>query len=284
MGDVFFSRRRPLSIAVMAFIFCTGFGGLEQVFAPKAELWPRWQAHNAANITAIDHRAWSGLLQRYIKRGRDEINYFKYGAVTAEDKQQLDRYIGSLTAIAISKHNCREQLAYWINLYNALTVKLILWRYPVQSILDIDISPGFLADGPWDKKLVDIEGVAVSLNDIEHRILRPIWRDNRVHYAVNCASIGCPNLQNQAFTGGNVESLLTLGAQQYINSARGVAVKDEEVTISKIYNWFQSDFGRTEQEVLSHLSKYAKPKLKKQLQAIGEVSDFTYDWKLNEIK
>ena len=103
-----------------------------------------------------------------------------------------------------------EQLAYWINLYNALTVKVILDHYPVKSILDIDISPGWFSIGPWGKKLVAVEGVEISLDDIEHRILRPIWRDPRIHYALNCAAVGCPNLLREAFTGATAEVLLAV--------------------------------------------------------------------------
>ena len=279
-----YCKMRSILIALVVFFACAGFGGLEQLFAPKAELWPRWQTHDAKSTATIDHHAWGELLKRYIKPGNGGINFFKYGAVTADDKQILGQYIDTLMKTAISTYNRNVQLAYWINLYNALTVKVVLDHYPVKSILDIDISPGFLADGPWDKKLITVEGEALSLNDIEHRILRPIWRDSRIHYAVNCASIGCPNLQMEAFTGANVERLLTLGAVQYINSSRGVDIKGEEVVISKIYNWFQSDFGDTEQKVINHLLKYAKPKLKQRLKTIGEVSDFAYDWSLNEAR
>ena len=278
--NVFYRARSCLAILVVV-IICAGFGGLEQLFAPKAELWPRWQAHNAASNAVIDHHAWGEILKRYIRPGPAGINLFGYGSVTKSDKKKLKNYIATLTKIVVGEHNRREQRAYWINLYNALTVNIVLDYYPVKSILDIDISPGFLADGPWDKKLVNIEGTPVSLNDIEHRILRPIWHDSRIHYAVNCASIGCPNLQNKAYTGANTESLLDLGARQYINSSRGVAIKGDAVVVSKIYNWFQADFGETEQDVLRHLLKYARPQLKGQLQKIGEISDFTYDWNLN---
>jgi hypothetical protein len=270
------------SFAFATFIFCVGFVG-QAIAAPKAVLWPHWQTHDANNTHMIDHSAWDRLIKRNIMSGPNGINLFQYRAVTNADKEKLRRYIIALSKKPISQFNRREQLAYWVNIYNALTVQVILRHYPVESIRDINISPGLFTGGPWGKKLVTVEGKKISLDDIEHRILRPIWRDARIHYAVNCASIGCPNLQDKAYTAANAENLLTLGAQQYINSPRGVIIKDGEIIISKIYDWFQTDFGGTEQKVIAHLLKYAKPKLKKHLKMIGEISNFTYDWALNGV-
>ncbi len=135
--------------------------------------------------------------------------------------------------------------------YNALTVKVILDNYPVKSIRDIDISPGLLNDGPWDAKLLTIEGKEVSLNDIEHRILRPIFLDNRIHYAVNCASSGCPNLQPEAFTVENTEELLDRGAREYIAHERGVKISKNRLVVSGRL-WLQRERGyRTPAHVCS---------------------------------
>jgi hypothetical protein len=269
-------------LAVAAFILATGFGSGERLFAPGADLWPRWQAHDAASRATIDHGAWDVLLRRYVRGGEDGLNLFAYGAVSPADRGALAAYIDGLSRIPISRHNRAEQLAYWINLYNALTVRVVLDHYPVKSIRDIDISPGFFADGPWGKKLATVEGEAVSLNDIEHRILRPIWRDPRLHYAVNCASIGCPNLRTRAWTAATVEATLEQAATDYVNSPRGVSVRDGTVTISKIYDWFHEDFGGTDAGVLNHLLKYASPAMRQRLAAIGAIHDVTYDWRLND--
>src|SRR5262249_41077384 len=150
------------------------------------------RANDPASTAHIDHCAWSAFLQKYLVVG--EINRLRYASVTAEDRQHLGSYVDGLGSLPISRYDRREQLAYWINLYNALTVRLVLDHYPVHSIRDIDISPGFLASGPWDKDLIAVEGERLSLNDIEHRILRPIWNDARLHYVLNCAALGCPNL------------------------------------------------------------------------------------------
>ncbi|HLN86070.1 MAG TPA: DUF547 domain-containing protein, partial [Candidatus Limnocylindrales bacterium] len=169
--------------------------------APKAELWPRWQKHDPASQQKIDHGAWDRFLKQYVVVPHPSgINRVRYQAVNPDDQKALKSYLQTLQAQAISNYNRNEQKAYWINLYNALTVDLIISRFPVESIRDINISPGLLVRGPWGAKLLTIEGEKLSLDDIEHRILRSIWRDQRVHYALNWASLGSPNLQPVAYT------------------------------------------------------------------------------------
>ncbi len=136
--------------------------------------------------------------------------------------------------------------------------------------------------GPWGKKLVAVEGETLSLDDIEHRILRPIWRDPRIHYGVNCASIGCPNLIATAYTAENMDSLLTENARAYVNHPRGAVVEDGALTVSKIYSWFDEDFGGNEAGVIAHLRDYAGPELLARLRDIDDVADYEYDWALND--
>ena len=274
-------RSRLIFVALVAFVFCTGFGSGERLFAPSADLWERWQTHDPQSTAQIDHRTWDGFLKKYVIPGKAGITLVRYRRVTGEDRDRLAGYIAMLSALPISTYRRDEQLAYWINLYNALTVKVVLDHYPVKSIRDIDISPGFFADGPWGKKLVSVEGEPLSLNAIEHRILRPIWRDNRIHYAVNCASIGCPNLQTSAYTGANIEAMLDAGAVAYVNSPRGVTIDGREITVSKIYDWFIADFGHDEESVLAHIQEYAAPGLRKRLSDIGKIEGVAYDWQLN---
>lgn len=188
-----------------------------------------------------------------------------------------------MRAVEVSSLNRSEQKAFWINLYNGLTVKLILDHYPVESIRDIDLSPGIFSKGPWDAKLLKIEGQELSLNDIEHRILRPIWRDNRVHYALNCASLGCPNLQPKAFTPQNIEQMLEKSAHEYINHPRGLSFARNRLIVSSIYFWFQADFGDSEKGIIQHLKKYMSPENLKKLKALKKKrTTHKYDWNLNE--
>lgn len=253
------------------------------VAAPKSKLWPRWFAHDAASTVAVDHGEWTRLLRAYTRPSDDGVVRFDYAGLAAGDRPALDEYVVRLTEVPVTRLNRDEQLAYWINLYNALTVQVVLDHYPVSSILKINISPGFFSIGPWGRKLVSVEGEAVSLDDIEHRILRPIWRDPRIHYAVNCASIGCPNLVDTAYTADRVEALLEANAIAYVNHPRGAAVRGGVLTVSSIYDWFQEDFGASETGVLAHLRKYARPELARDLKLVIDIDGYEYDWSLNGV-
>ena len=250
--------------------------------APKSKLWPRWSAHDPASMQVIGHEDWTRLLQAYTRPSDDGVVRFDYAGLAAGDRAALDGYIARLTTVSVSGLNRGEQLAYWINLYNALTVQVVLDDYPVSSILKISISPGFFSIGPWGKKLVSIEGEEVSLDDIEHRILRPIWQDPRIHYAVNCASIGCPNLIDTAYTADRVDVLLEANAIAYVNHPRGAELRGGALPVSSIYDWFQEDFGGSETGVLAHLRKYARPELLRDLKLVFEIDSYDYDWSLNE--
>jgi len=251
--------------------------------APAADLWPRWQVNDRDSVLAVDHTPWDTLLAAYLVTGHPSgINRFRYGDVSPADREMLDSYLRGLQDIPVSSLNRNEQKAYWINLYNSLTVRVILDHYPIRSIRDIDISPGFFSSGPWDAKLLTIEGEKLSLNDMEHRILRPIFRDNRLHYALNCASLGCPNLQTVAFTAANTETLLEAGAEEYVNSPRGAEMIQGRLQVSSIYKWFREDFGGSEQGVLDHLRKYAVGDMAEQLKTYSRSLRYDYDWSLNE--
>lgn len=255
---------------------------IEAFIAPNADLWPRWQAHDSASTRTIDHRAWGGFLDAHLSTGADGTTRIAYGRVGEADRNSLTAYIEGLAALPISTYGRKAQRAYWVNLYNAVTVNLILSRYPVESILDIKISPGLLGFGPWDKKLIEVEGEMLSLNDIEHRILRPIWRDPRLHYVLNCASIGCPNLPPRPLTAANGERLLREAARIYVNHPRGARVGEGKAVVSKIYNWFSTDFGEDDQAILSHIRGHALPPLARLLDGVSGISSYEYDWALND--
>ncbi len=241
-----------------------------------------WDANVASNSKDIDHSDWQQLLNRYLVSGHASgVNRFDYQRVNSEDKNLLNSYLDQLQRLDPREYNRDIQQAYWINLYNALTVRVILDNYPVDSITGI--SEDFVSFGPWDDHAATIQGQDLSLNDIEHAILRPLWNDNRIHYAVNCASIGCPNLSVQAFTAANSEELLDQAARAYVNHERGVRFEDGELTVSSIYHWYRVDFGDSDVSLLQHLQKYADAPLRQQLEDYQGNIDHGYDWNLNEL-
>jgi hypothetical protein len=194
---------------------------VEGIAAPRSELASKhWLANDPASAERVDHAAWDRFLADYLVPGDDGVNRFAYARAKASGRALLDSYIASLEAVRVSRLERGEQRAYWINLYNAVTTRIVLDHYPVKSIRDISLGPGLFSFGPWDAKVVAVEGERLSLNDIEHGILRPIWHDPRLHYALNCASISCPSLPTTAFTAANTERLLDAGARLCQRSAR----------------------------------------------------------------
>ena len=276
--------KRLIILSLVSFVLYKTSG----IAAPKSELWPRWQTHNAENCEVIDHSAWGIILKKYLVTSQLPtessapvgINLLEYGGVSKIDYDLLKIYLTTLEGIPISSFSRPEQRAFWINLYNAATVNLILEHYPVESITNISFS--FFSFGPWDEELLTIEGEELSLNDIEHRILRPIWQDPRIHYALNCASIGCPNLQPIAFTAKNTDSLLETGASEYINHPRGAKKEGKKLWLSKIFEWYQDDYGGNEAGVLIHIQKYAKENLSNSLYEDELEIEYHYDWRLNK--
>ncbi len=238
----------------------------------------------AAAETALD-----GLLARHLRRGADGVMRVAYAAwkASAADMAALEGWIAEAAARRPSAMPPAEAFAHWANLYNALTLRVVLERYPVRSIRDIR-SAGVPFDprgwiGPWRTRLVTVEGRPLSLDDIEHGIMRPTFRDPRVHYAVNCASIGCPDLPPRAWRAASLERDLDAAAAAFVNHPRGVAVQpDGGLRVSSIYHWFREDFGASEEGLRAHLRRHAAPGLAARLAAGARVADHAYDWALND--
>ncbi|HAS6066816.1 TPA: DUF547 domain-containing protein [Vibrio vulnificus] len=240
--------------------------------APKSDLWPYWQPSDEQSTIKVSHQAWQTLLDRYLIR-QGENTLFRYAQVSTQDHQALKQYLATLAKQNPLTLNRAEQYAYWVNLYNAITVDLILDNYPLKSITKLG---GLFSFGPWNEEVITINSKPLTLNDIEHRILRPIWNDPRTHYAVNCASLGCPNLQPQAFTADNTPALLDAAAKEFINSAKGVSRQDNKAQLSSIYDWFADDFGG-KAGLFSHIGRYAP-----QYQDFSGQIEYDYDWNLNQ--
>ena len=256
--------------------------------AASAKLIPEWNASDENNVAHVDHGAWQEILNDYLREHDSGVNRFDYAALkeNAGDTAKLATYLASLQSLDPRDYSRAEQKAYWINFYNALTVKVVADAYPVDSIKDISKSLlgklGRIFGGPWDDVHAKVAGLDLTLNNIEHGILRPIWKDNRIHYAVNCASYGCPNLSATAFTVENTDELLDAGARAYVNHPRGVDfVDDDFLVISSIYKWYVADFGGIEKSVIEHLVKYADKALVTRLRKFAGSVDYEYDWSLN---
>ena len=269
-----------LGLAGMAGSFVASMawaGQIEDRFTPPAA--------DAAGA-AFDHGAWTVLLQRYVRPGADGLNRVDYAAFKSGGQGELKAYLAALQVADVARLSRAEQFAFWANLYNAKTVDVVLDAYPVASIKDIRLGGGLkslVGGGPWQAQVLRVGGLALSLDDIENKILRPLFGDPRAHYAINCASVGCPNLMPRALAGAGLEGQLDDAARAYIASPRGLIVKDGRATASSIYNWFQADFGGSVEGVLAHLRRYAPPEQLARLKRLTTIDGFDYDWRLNDV-
>lgn len=271
-------ERRPFILGAMALgvIMASPAGATTTKFASFA----------ASNGATIDHGVWDRQLKAYVKPDATGLNRVDYKRWKTEGHAELKRYVASLQATDPATLGRADAFAFWANLYNARTVDIVLDKYPVKSIKDISLGGGLKAlvgGGPWQAITMKVAGVDLSLDDVEHKILREHFKDARVHYALNCASYGCPNLMTEALTGAKLDSQLEAGARAFVNHPRGIAVEAGKVKASSIYNWFQADFGGSAAAVLEHVRKYAAPDLAKALQGISTIAAYDYVWTLNDL-
>lgn len=249
--------------------------------APKAVYDSYWDKSNESNSSTINNDDFNRFLSKYAKMDNG-ITKISYAKVSKNDKQSLKTYIDTLANIPILSYAKSEQQAYWINLYNALTIYVILETYPIKSIKES--YGGAFKSGPWNKKLLTVEGREISLNDIEHRILRPIWKDTRVHFLVNCASLGCPNLLLSAITANTYEKIADQAAREFINHSRAITIEGNKLILTSLVDWYKEDFGSTIDNIIAYFMKYANPQTQEKLKQYKDKKIlYQYDWGLNNI-
>lgn len=244
-----------------------------------SQYWGYWDRSNERNREAIDHQSWNRILGSYVVDKDGAANRFRYGDLTSTDKKALKNYISNLEKIDPRTYSRNEQQAYWLNLYNALTVQMISEQFPVKSFADIKMK-GKGSD-PLSSPVVTITEQPLSLNDIENRILRPIWKDHKVHFGLNCADMSCPGLMPLAFTGKNVKELLTKSGKDFINHKNGIVVKNGKMTASSLFSQYKGDFARDDKAFLKVLAHYADDKLALYILGVQGKIDFVHDRSLN---
>lgn len=280
-----------IALSALLFFALTNFltpafaqSSIERSFVPKSKLADQiWTKHDAASKIVVDHAPWSKFLGKYVKTNGQGVNLVAYGRVSGADKAALVNYLKSLQAVDVTKLNRNEQYAYWLNLYNASTVGVALKHYPLKSIRDIKKN-ALDVYGPFNDPVAVVNGKKLTLNKIESGIVRPIWNDPLLHYGFNCAAITCPNLAKKAYTGAKVRNQLGAAAKDYVNSPRGINIKDGQITASKIYFWYEGDFGGSEASILKHISRYANADLKARIKGVKKVDKYLYDWTLNDAR
>lgn len=220
------------------------------------------------NPENFEHDIWDALLKKYVTSSGN-VNYKGFKS----EKDKLEAYIKQLQAEydKLKTWSKNKQLAYWINVYNAYTVKLIVDNYPVNSIKDIN------GGKPWDKKFIILGGTAYSLNNVENDIIRPRYKERRIHFAVNCASISCPKLLNQAYTEDNLNRKLTQQTKAFLANSSKNQLDKKKVKISKIFDWYKVDFTKNN-DIIPFLKKYSDVEINDD----AKVEYLEYNWNLNE--
>lgn len=237
---------------------------------------------NQVSMDQLSHAPWNDLLARYVDND-GMVNYRAWKA-SAADVKQLDQYLSALSAASTTARASREaQLAFWINAYNAVTVKGILREYPTTSIRNH--TPKLWGYHIWNDLLLQVGGRSFSLNQIEHEILRKLG-EPRIHFAIVCASIGCPRLLNQAYTAAALDSQLEENARNFFAQRTNFQADPRGGTIqlSSIMDWFGEDFGAETAAQLRRIAPYLPDAASQQLARSGRarVSYLDYDWNLND--
>lgn len=221
----------------------------------------------------VSHEVFTKLLQKHVSQD-GSVDYKGF----IKDSITFSRYIKLLQSHHPNKEhwNKNERLAYWINAYNAFTIQLIIRNYPVKSIKDLGGSI-YKVNTPWAKKFIVIEGNKYSLDNIEHGILRKRFNDARIHFAINCASVSCPSLRNEAYVAAKINEQLETQARLFINNPSRNRIQKDQCKVSKIFLWFKGDF--TENGTLiDFLNKYSEVKIN----ADANIDYLEYNWALNE--
>jgi hypothetical protein len=271
-------RRRAALLALAA--VAAAHGGARRAAARRSD--NRWAREDPKSTLAIDHSIWAGLLERHLRTGRDGINRVAYAALGAKDRQTLDGYLRHLEKTPVSALAQPAQLAFWVNLHNALAVQVVLDHYPTASIRDIGVTGEPPAQGPWAMKRIAVEGQPLSLDDIANAIVRPLWHDARVNYAICCATLGAPSLATAPLEPAMLDRQLDAAAIAFVNHPRAVSLVEGRLRVSSLYLWHQDDFGPSQRAVIKHLMAYAAPQLAMQLRGRKVIDDHAYDWRLND--
>ncbi len=221
----------------------------------------------------VDHGIYGDLLAKYLADGKVDYRGFQ------SEEARLDAYLAQLAEVDVDTLGRDEQFAFYANAYNAWTIKLILTGYPgVESIKDF----GSLLRSPWKKPLVRLRDGVLTLDEVEHDILRARFQDPRVHFAVNCAAKSCPPLYPEPFTGDRLDAQLDDATRSFVNDPSQARLEGDRLFVSRIFKWFGEDF---DNDPLSFYLQYAEGPLAERLEARKdaiEVRYLDYDWSLNE--
>lgn len=222
----------------------------------------------AAKNSGFDHSAFDKILRAHVKNGQVD-----YKAIRSSARPALQGYLKAVAAAKLDGMDRDQRLAFYINAYNALVIEAVLANWPVQSVIKV---PGF-----FKKKSHKVAGRSLTLDQLEHKVIRPEFKEPRIHFALVCAAVSCPPLMPRAFRGATLDKDLERLTRAFINSPKGAQVKVDKVAVSKLFEWFSEDFKAAAGSVSKYLARYHKTAKKRLSGGKLALTYLPYDWSLN---
>jgi len=243
--------------------------------APKAKLISFWDKTDVNSELTADHSKWNTLLERRVDYNHlSGVNRFDYEGVTDADKELLNQYLAHMQSVDPRKFDFLNQKAYWLNLYNATAVSIVVALEPQGTIRGIN--------GIWTKGWISVLSKKVSLNDIEHGVLRPMFDDPRVHFGLTPATLGSGDILPIAYTGDNVNQLLEKNTKKFFNKTKkGFYIDGNKLVVSSILKWYKSDFGGSDEHIKAYISRYVNDEKASKIDKTTRIS-YKYDWSMNK--
>lgn len=275
-----FNRIKLVKFLVPVFFFMFFF--MDVNAAPKAELIKFWDDSEPLSSMLANHDAWQEILTAYVDDQHPSgINRFDYSAVTASDARKLKEHLVAVQKLEPRQLNSNEAKAYWINMFNAILVDKIVDAYQSGSSRAVKrILNGGLRSSGWGDDVAEILMQSISLNDIEHGILRPIWKDSRIHFALSAGTVGGANIQKTAFSGDNVEELLEKARVEFFQHPRSVRIKGNRVILNTVFEWYASDFASNKKALLAYIRENVSEEKRRMMQGRSKIR-YDYSWDLN---
>jgi len=249
--------------------------GSSSYAAPKAKMIEFWNDYEPDSGLKMDHSAWDKILKKYVVSDHPTgVNRFRYDDVSNEDKAAVQAYLTYLQSRDPRQLNHARKKAYWMNFYNAAIVSIVLTEQPEETIRGVSRL--------WKKKRFVVTMQEMSLDDMEHGVIRPFYNDPRVHFGFTPATIGSGNIMPIAFTGDNVEELLDLNTRDFFNkSDRGMYIDGRTLRISSLFKWYKNDFGGTKGSIKTFIKKHVSQEVSDAIDQTTRVT-YQYNWKLNK--
>jgi len=250
--------------------------------APKSKVIRFWDDREPLSTMKVNHTAWQEVLDLYVDdQHASGVNRFDYAAVTSGDARKIKNYIDYLEQMEPRQFNSLEAQAFWINLYNALMVDKIVDAYQSGSSRAVNrLLRGGLRSTRWNRDIAEVVMQDISLDDIEHGILRPIWNDSRIHFVLTTGALSGANVLKTAFNGDNNEALLEQAKVDFFAHPKAVRVENDRIVLNSVFDWYADDFAPNKPALLQYIRESVPESTRQSIQGISRTS-FDYTWDLN---